>query len=57
MKLLGSENFIMDSIEYMEKYRNTAAHNNVLEEQSAINCKTKTKEMLTRFLSAYPKSK
>ena len=57
MRRLVYEPFIAGSIEYMEKYRNTAAHIDIMEEQSATACKLETIKYVTHFLSAYPKSK
>lgn len=57
MNLLTNQQFIEDGVEYMEKYRNLAAHTTVLEKQIAIDCRLETKRIIERFLSAYPNKK
>lgn len=57
LKVFESKDFTEESIDYMEKYRNFAAHIHLVEEQFAIDCKIATKEMLMKLISAYPKSK
>lgn len=55
MAALTNQKFIDGSIDYMEEYRNMAAHTHVLEEKNANACKTETRKYVTYFLSAYPK--
>ena len=57
LKVFESKEFTTESIDYMEKYRNHAAHINFVEEQFAIDCKITTKKMLFKLISTYPKSK
>lgn len=57
LKVFESKDFTAESIDYMEKYRNFAAHVNFVEEQFAIDCKIATKKLLIKLISTYPKSK
>lgn len=57
MKMLENQKFIDGSIDFMETYRNMAAHTNIIEEKCAVDCKKESRKYVSYFLSAYPKSK
>lgn len=57
MQKITTKRFVDRSVDYMEKYRNIAAHTSVLGEQVAQSCKNETLKIMTHFLSAYPSKK
>jgi len=55
MDVLTNPAFIEDGVNFVETFRNHAAHANTFTQQEAVVCSEKTKELTYTFLSAYPK--
>ena len=54
MDILTNPAFIDDGVNFVETFRNRAAHANTFTQQEAVVCSEKTKELTYTFLSAYP---